>query len=93
MKEALWLKGFISELKDSLVIPVVYCDNQGAVQLTKNQIYHERTKHINVKLHFIRDVIKAKEVELREVDTMEHGAKICSLKFFLVQNFSIVWSC
>ena len=32
-------------------------DNQSAIQLIKNQVYHERTKHIDVKLHFIRDEV------------------------------------
>ena len=34
------------------------CDNQSAIHLTKNQQYHDRTKPIDVKLHFVRDIIE-----------------------------------
>lgn len=34
----------------------VFCDNQIAIHLSKHQGYHERTKHIDVKLYFVRDV-------------------------------------
>ncbi|KAJ0869659.1 putative RNA-directed DNA polymerase [Helianthus annuus] len=76
VKEALWLKGFVSDLGLTVDRAVVLCDSQSAVQLTKNQVYHERTKHINVKLHFIRDVVKSKEVIVQEVDTLENAADI-----------------
>lgn len=42
----------------------ISCDNQGALQLAKNDIHHERTKQIDVKLHFIIDKVASGEVEL-----------------------------
>ncbi|KAI3727408.1 hypothetical protein L1987_67222 [Smallanthus sonchifolius] len=74
IKECIWLRGFVTDLGMNVDRSVVMCDNNGALQLTKNQVYHNRTKHINVKLHFIRDVVKNKEVELEKVDTLENGA-------------------
>ncbi|GKC27430.1 retrovirus-related pol polyprotein from transposon TNT 1-94, partial [Tanacetum coccineum] len=48
-------------------------DNQGAIHLSRNHVFHERTKHINVRYHFIREVLEAKTVEVLKVGT-EHNA-------------------
>nr|GEZ50326.1 retrovirus-related Pol polyprotein from transposon TNT 1-94 [Tanacetum cinerariifolium] len=45
---------------------------QGAIHLSRNHVFHERTKHINVRYHFIREVLKAKTVEVLKVGT-EHN--------------------
>ncbi|KAG8496510.1 hypothetical protein CXB51_008987 [Gossypium anomalum] len=45
-KEAIWLKGLFSELNEDLQISTVFCDSQSAIFLTKDQMFHERTKHI-----------------------------------------------
>ncbi|KAJ0489574.1 putative RNA-directed DNA polymerase [Helianthus annuus] len=74
VKEALWLKGLISELGIVVDTAMVKCDNLGAIQLSKHQVFHERSKHISVKLHFIRDVINSKEVTVEYVDTEENAA-------------------
>lgn len=57
VKEALWLKGLIGDLEVSQKDIMVFCNSESAIHLTKNQMYHERTKHINVRMHFICDVI------------------------------------
>ncbi|GKE16112.1 hypothetical protein Tco_1423689, partial [Tanacetum coccineum] len=50
----------------------VNCDIQGAIHLSRNHIFHERTKHINVRYHFIREVLEAKTVKVLKVGT-EHN--------------------
>ena len=47
-KEAVWLKGLFSELNEDLQISTVFCDSQSVIFLTKDQMFHERTKHIDV---------------------------------------------
>ena len=44
----------------------MYCDSQSAIHLTKNQMFHEGTKYINVKIHFIRDVIAQGAIVLKK---------------------------
>ncbi|KAG8474857.1 hypothetical protein CXB51_031589 [Gossypium anomalum] len=56
-KEAIWLKGLFSELNEDLQISTVFCDSQSAIFLIKDQMFHERTKHIDVRYHFFRDII------------------------------------
>ncbi|KAL6316139.1 hypothetical protein AAG906_015969 [Vitis piasezkii] len=57
VKEGLWLKGMINELGINQKVVVIQCDNQSALHLMKNHVYHERTKHIDVRMHFIRDIL------------------------------------
>nr|GEZ52047.1 retrovirus-related Pol polyprotein from transposon TNT 1-94 [Tanacetum cinerariifolium] len=73
VKEAIWLRGLLEELGVELNTVAVNCDNQGAIHLSQNHVFHYRTKHINVRYHFIREVLEAKTVEVLKVGT-EHNA-------------------
>ncbi|GJV45102.1 retrovirus-related pol polyprotein from transposon TNT 1-94 [Tanacetum coccineum] len=73
VKEAIWLRGLLEELGVELNSVAVNCDNQGAIHLSQNHVFHKRTKHINVRYHFIREVLEAKTVEVLKVGT-EHNA-------------------
>ncbi|RVX20927.1 Retrovirus-related Pol polyprotein from transposon TNT 1-94 [Vitis vinifera] len=66
VKEGMWLNGFLGSLGLNLSKPVIYCDSQSALCLAKNPVYHERTKHIDVRLNFIRDVIEEKLFSIGE---------------------------
>ena len=52
-KEAIWLKGLFGELSKDLQITTVFCDSQSAIFLTKDQMFHERTKHIDAQYYFM----------------------------------------
>jgi hypothetical protein len=54
VKEALWLTGLVRELGIQQVGVPLYCNSQSAIYLVKNQVYHTRTKHIDVRFHKIR---------------------------------------
>ena len=69
VKEGMWLNGFLGSLGLNLSKPVIYCDSQSALCLAKNPVYHERTKHIDVRLNFIRDVIEEKLFSIEKVAT------------------------
>ena len=55
---------------------VVNVDNQSAINLAKNPMYHKRTKHIQVKYHFIRDEVRSGKVELLYIPTEDNVADI-----------------
>ncbi|KAH9800552.1 Integrase catalytic domain-containing protein [Citrus sinensis] len=57
IKEAIWLRGLVSELGFKQEVVKVSCDSSSDIQLSKNPKYHERTKHIDIRMHFIRDEI------------------------------------
>ena len=68
-KEAIWLKGLFSELSEDLQMTTVFCDSQSAIFLTKDQMFHERTKHIDVRYHFVRDIIAQDDIVVCKVST------------------------
>ena len=74
IKEALWLKGIISELLGIDVKVRLMCDSQSAIHLAKNPSHHERTKHIDVRYHFIREILEEEEINLIKVVGEENAA-------------------
>ncbi|KAG8475483.1 hypothetical protein CXB51_032327 [Gossypium anomalum] len=73
-KEAIWLKGLFSELNEDLQISTVFCDSQSAIFLTKDQMFHEKTKHIDVRYHFVRDIIARGDIVVSKISTHENHA-------------------
>lgn len=67
-KEALWLKGMLEEMK------MVDSNNQSALFLMKNPAYHERTKLVDVKMHFVKDIITKGEACVIKVASEENPA-------------------
>ncbi|GJX74338.1 retrovirus-related pol polyprotein from transposon TNT 1-94 [Tanacetum coccineum] len=92
VKEAIWLRGLLEELGVELNTAVVNCDNQGAIHLSRNHVFHERTKHINVCYHFIRDILEAKTVKVLKVGT-EHNVADALTKVVLESSYKTTWSC
>ena len=74
VKEAIWLKGIAREMGIDQKSVTLHCDSQSALHLSKNQVFHERTKHIDVRLHFIRDIISEGKVEMAKICTEENPA-------------------
>ena len=48
--------------------------NQSAIHLTRNQGFHERTKHIDVQLHFIKEIVSSQKVKVVKVHTDDNPA-------------------
>jgi len=55
-KEMLWMKNFLLELGVNQDKYVVLCDNQSTIHLAKNPSFHSRSKHIDIRHHWIREV-------------------------------------
>ena len=74
VKEAIWLQGLVSDLGLMQNKSTMFCDSQSAIYLTKNQMYHERTKHIDVRYHFIRDIVSQGTIVVQKVSTYDNPA-------------------
>ena len=68
-KEMLWMKRFVQELGLMQDEYVVFCDIQSAMDLSKNTSYHSRTKQIDVRYHWLRDVIGKELMKLKKIHT------------------------
>ena len=77
-KEATWLQILFSEIEPSLTrIPVkLLIDNQLAMSLAKNATFHEQTKHIMIRHHYIREKVDEAEIILEYLPTVEQVADI-----------------
>ena len=82
MKKAIWLQGIVRELGLGDQIPRVFCDSQSAIHLSKNSAFHERTKHIDVRLHFIRDIISKGQVKVEKISIIINPTDIYVNKIY-----------
>lgn len=73
-KEAIWLHGLIEDLGLVQKHVEVYCDSQSAICLAKNQVHHSRTKHIDVRFHFIREIVNEGDILLQKIGTADNPA-------------------
>lgn len=64
VKEAIWLQGSIAKMLSRVLEVKLHCDNQSAIALSKNPTFHNRTKHIDVRFHFVREVIQERKIKL-----------------------------
>ena len=56
--EELWLRKLLTNLFDlQLDVACIYCDNQRCVKLSENPLLHDKSKHIEIKYHYIRDML------------------------------------
>ena len=53
---------------------VVYCDSQSAMDLSKNATYHARTKHVDVRYHWIREVVEKNLMKLEKIHTDKNSS-------------------
>jgi hypothetical protein len=75
--EAIWLRKLLTGLFDQELEPmVIYCDNQSCIKLSKNPVFHDRSKHIEIRYHFIRDRVQKGAVKLQYISTDEQVADI-----------------
>ncbi|GKD24389.1 retrovirus-related pol polyprotein from transposon TNT 1-94 [Tanacetum coccineum] len=61
VKDGIWLTGLLIELGVNLRLVVLNCDNQSVIHRSRNAMFHEKTKHINVRYHFIREIVESKD--------------------------------
>lgn len=74
VKESMWLRGILTDFGLEQKCVTVLCDSNSAICLAKHQMYHERSKHIDVRLHFVRDEIEKGVVKVSKVSTEENAA-------------------
>ncbi|KAG8650820.1 hypothetical protein MANES_07G073615v8 [Manihot esculenta] len=74
--QILWIKQQLRDFEVSLDHIPIKCDNTSAINLTKNPIQHSRTKHIDIRPHFIRDHVLNGDIVLEFVDTNNQLADI-----------------
>ena len=70
------MKKLLSDYGISQDTMVVYCDNFSTIDISKNLVQHFKTKHIEIKYHFIRDLVEGKIVALEYIPIKRQNANI-----------------
>ena len=75
--EAVWMQKLLSNLFDlELEATCIFCDNQSYVKLSKSLVFHDKSKHIEIKYHYIQDMVQRGAVKLQYVATDEQIADV-----------------
>jgi hypothetical protein len=70
--KAVWLCKLLTYVFDHEMDPtIIDCDNQSCVKLSKNHVFHDKSKHIEIKYHYIRDMVQRKAVKVQYLPTHE----------------------
>jgi hypothetical protein len=70
-REVIWLKNLLKELQLFDATVCIFGDNQGSIALAKNPVLHDRSKHFEIKFHFIRDHIKKETFNVEYIRSEE----------------------
>ncbi|KAJ6423528.1 hypothetical protein OIU84_024484 [Salix udensis] len=75
--QAIWLRKILARLGHAQNSPtIVFCDNSSTIKLAKNPVMHGRSKHIDVRFHFLRDLTKDETIQLIHCDSQEQAADV-----------------
>jgi kynurenine formamidase len=61
---------------DKLEMKVVHCDNQSCIKLIENSVFYDRSKHIDMRYHYIPDLVQLEIVQLQYIAMSEHVVDI-----------------
>jgi len=76
-KEIMWIRMFMKEIARPLQYPtLLYCDNQSTIATAKNPENHERTKHIDISYHLLRELVEDGTIKMEYCPTDENVADI-----------------
>ena len=69
-REAVWLRKLLVRLFGQPMNPtIIHCDNQSSIKLSVNPVFHDRSKHIEIPYHYVRDMVDRKIVKLEYICT------------------------
>ena len=75
--EVVWLRKLFSELFGHVLdITVILCDNQSGICHSENTVFHDQSKHIDIRYHFVRDMVQRGTVRLHHIGTDEQVTDI-----------------
>ena len=75
VQESKFLRQLLADMQGCDVKCVnIHVDNQGAILLAKNPVYHQRSKHIDIKKHFLRDAVQKNETNMLCANT-QNGSR------------------
>ena len=89
--ELLWIQSLLQELKCKFQVPRVLCDNLSTVTLAHNLVLHNRTKHMELDIFFVREKVLNKSLIVAHVSAQDQWADaltkpLTAMKFLPLRN-------
>ena len=89
--EVIWIIKILVDLNVNNLTPVnVYCDNESVIKLALNPVFHDKTKHFEVDLHFIREKIEKRVIKLGKVESVHQTADLLTKSLITTQHNYLV---
>ena len=89
--EVTWVVNLLKELGLSNLLPVqLRCDNQSAIHIGRNPVFHQRTKHVELDCHFTREKVMEGLIELSYLPTTEQLADVLTKPLSSAQHSKLV---
>ena len=89
--EIIWIVKILEDLQCVNILPVdMHCDSNSAIKIAANPVFHERTKHLEIDLHFVREKILNGVVRTLKVDSANQIADIFTKGLDILQHHSLV---
>ena len=86
--QSVWLRRILELLGHPQLKPTtVYCDNSSTIKLSRNPVFHGRSKHIDVRFHFLKDLCKDEVIKLVQCRSQEQISDIMT-KHLMLESFS-----
>ncbi|KAL4583573.1 hypothetical protein LXL04_008151 [Taraxacum kok-saghyz] len=79
--QVIWMQHQLLDYGLDYLNTTIFCDNDAAIQITKNPVQHSKTKHIDIKVHFIRDCYERGLIHLAQVHTDNNVADLFTKPF------------
>ncbi|GJR41846.1 ribonuclease H-like domain-containing protein [Tanacetum coccineum] len=89
--EVIWISKFLKDLQiENLLHVSLHCDSNSAIKIAANPVFHERTKHLEIDLHFVREKVLKGVVKTVKVDSANQIADILRKGMDTVQHLEFV---
>jgi hypothetical protein len=73
----MWLRKILSDLFSAELEPtIIHCDNQSCIKLSENPMFHDRLKHIEMRYHYVRDMVQKNILSIQCVPVTKQTADI-----------------
>ena len=79
--QVLWLQQQLRDYGLQFLLTPIFVDNTAAIAITKNPVQHSKTKHIDIRYHFIRDCYEKKLIDIVKIDTLDQKADLFTKAF------------
>lgn len=89
--ELIWLRSLLNDLGFTDPEPMtLFCDNQAAIHIAANPVFHERTKHIEVDCHFVREKVQSNIIRTAFIRSNKQLADVFTKGLSLAQFESLL---